>query len=56
MKKGFKLVTTVASLVLAGALLAFGVYAATSSTLTINSTVTFTSEDVQVNVTEMVVV
>lgn len=48
MKKGFKIATTVASLCLAVALLAFGVYAATSSTLTINSTVSFTSQDVQV--------
>ena len=48
MKKGLKIATTVASLCLSVALLAFGVYAATSSTLTINSTVTFTSQDVQV--------
>ena len=48
MKKGFKIATTVASLCLAVALLAFGVYAATSSTLSINSTVSFTSQDVQV--------
>ena len=48
MKKGFKIATTIASLCLSVALLAFGVYAATSSTLTINSTVTFTSQDVQV--------
>lgn len=48
MKKGFRIATTVASLCLAVALLAFGVYAATSSTLTINSTVSFTSQDVQV--------
>ena len=48
MKKGFKIATTVASLCLAVALMAFGVYAATSSTLTINSTVSFTSQDVQV--------
>ncbi len=49
MKKSFKLATTIASLCLAVALLAFGVYAATSSSLTLNSTVTFTSQDVQVN-------
>lgn len=48
MKKGLKLATTIASLCLAVALMAFGVYAATSSTLSINSTVTFTSQDVQV--------
>lgn len=48
MKKGLKIATTVASLCLAVALMAFGVYAATSSTLSINSTVTFTSQDVQV--------
>lgn len=48
MKKGLKIATTVASLCLAVALLAFGVYAATSSTLSINSTVSFTSQDVQV--------
>lgn len=48
MRKGLKIATTVASLCLAVALLAFGVYAATSSTLSINSTVSFTSQDVQV--------
>lgn len=48
MKKGIKIATTIASLCLAVALLAFGVYAATSSTLSINSTVSFTSQDVQV--------
>ena len=48
MKKGLKIATTVASLCLAIALLTFGVYAATSSTLSINSTVSFTSKDVQV--------
>lgn len=48
MKKGLKIATTVASLCLTIALMAFGVYAATSSTLTINSTVSFTSQDVQV--------
>ena len=48
MKKGFKIAITAASLCLSVALLVFGVYAATSSTLTINSTVTFTSQDVQV--------
>lgn len=48
MKKGFKIATTIASLCLSVALLAFGVYAASSSTLSINSTVTFTSQDVQV--------
>ena len=48
MKRGLKIATTVASLCLAIGLLAFGVYAATSSTLSINSTVSFTSQDVQV--------
>ncbi len=48
MKKGFKIATTIAALCLSVALLAFGVYAASSSTLSINSTVTFTSQDVQV--------
>ena len=48
MKKGLKIATTIASLCLAIGLLAFGVYAATSSTLSINSTISFTSQDVQV--------
>ncbi len=48
MKKSVKLITTISALCLSVALLAFGVYAATSSTLTINSTVTFTSQDVEV--------
>ena len=48
MKKGFKIATTIASLCLTVALMAFGVYAATSSTLGISSTVSFTSQDVQV--------
>ncbi len=48
MKKRFKLITTVASLCLAVALMAFGVYAATQSTLQVSSTVTFEAEDIQV--------
>ena len=48
MKKRVKLLTTIASLCLAVALMAFGVYAATQSTLTVNSTISFTSNDVQV--------
>ena len=48
MKKRVKLLTTIASLCLAVALMAFGVYAATQSTLTVNSTISFTSTDVKV--------
>ena len=48
MRKGLKIATTIASLCLTVALMAFGVYAASSSALTINSTVSFTSQDVQV--------
>ena len=48
MKKRVKLLTTIASLCLAVALMAFGVYAASSSELTVASTVTF---EAQVEVT-----
>ena len=48
MKKRVKLLTTIASLCLAVALMAFGVYAASSSTLTVSSSVSFTSNEVQV--------
>ena len=51
MKKNFKLFSTIASLCLAVALMAFGVWAANSTTLTINSKVSFTVSDVFVDVT-----
>ena len=51
MKKKVKLFTTIASLCLAVALMAFGVYAATSVSFTISSKVSFTVSDVFVNVT-----
>ena len=44
MKKRFKLITTVASLCLAVALMAFGVYAASNSTLTVASKVSFEAQ------------
>ena len=44
MKKRVKLLTTIASLCLAVALMAFGVYAAQTSTLTVSSSVSFTSQ------------
>ncbi len=44
MKKRFKIITTVASLCLAVALMAFGVYAAANSTFTVTSSVSFTSQ------------
>ena len=50
MKKRVKLLMTIASLCLAFAIMAFGVYAATSVTATTTSTVTFTAEDVYVNI------
>ena len=51
MKKRFKLITTIASLCLALGMVAFGVYAATSLTLTgTTSTVSFTAEDVFVDI------
>ena len=46
MKKKVKLITTIASLCLAVALMAFGVYAATSESLKVNSSVSFTSTTV----------
>mgnify|MGYP003457385742 CR=1 FL=1 len=46
MKKRVKLSTTIASLCLAVALMAFGVYAAVQTSFTINSTISFTSTDV----------
>ena len=51
MKKNFKLFSTIASLCLAVALMAFGVWAANSTTLTINSKVSLTVSDVFVDVT-----
>lgn len=44
MKKRFKLITTVASLCLAVALMAFGVYAASTSTVTVASKVSFEAQ------------
>lgn len=44
MKRKFKLFATIASLCLSVALMAFGVYAATNSTYTVTSSVTFTSQ------------
>ena len=51
MKKKVKLITTIASLCLAVALMAFGVYAATSVTMRVTSTVKFTVNEVFVEVT-----
>ncbi len=48
MKKRFKIITTIASLCLAVTLMAFGVYAATQSTMEISSRVTFVAKDIQV--------
>ena len=54
MKKRVKLLTTIASLCLAVALMAFGVYAATSATLTVSGTVNFTAaKDVYVKLTNI---
>lgn len=50
MKKRAKIITTVASLCLAVALMAFGVYAATQVTLSITSEVSFTVTDVFVTI------
>lgn len=50
MKKRAKIITTVASLCLAVALMAFGVYAATQVTLGISSEVSFTVQDVFVTI------
>ena len=46
MKKRVKLLTTIASLCLAVALMAFGVYAASNINVTVNSTISFTSSDI----------
>ncbi len=46
MKKRVKLLTTIASLCLAVALMAFGVYAATTISAEVNSTISFTSSDI----------
>lgn len=46
MKKKIKLFTTIASLCLAVALMAFGVYAATSVTMTISGTLSFTATEI----------
>lgn len=51
MKRKFKLITSVASLCLAVALMAFGVYAASKPTVTINGTVSFSAEKVMADVT-----
>ena len=52
MKKKVKLITTIASLGLALALMAFGVYAATSATFNVSTTVTFqATQHVKVTVT-----
>ena len=51
MKKKVKLFTTIASLCLAVALMAFGVYAASTVTYTVNGTVAYTMDDVLVDVT-----
>ena len=51
MKKRVKLLTTIASLCLAVALMAFGVYAANQATLTLGSTVAFNSDNVAVGYT-----
>lgn len=46
MKRKFKLITSVASLCLAVALMAFGVYAATAPSVTVNGSVSFTASNV----------
>ncbi len=51
MKKNFKLFSTIASLCLAVALMAFGVWAATSVSLGVTSKVSFTVSDVFVDIT-----
>ena len=51
MKRKFKLFATVASLCLSVALMAFGVYAASTVTYTVNGTVSYTMDDVLVHVT-----
>ena len=54
MKKRVKLLTTIASLCLAVALMAFGVYAASNPSVTISSNVSFQVSDVYVNITGVV--
>ena len=49
MKKKVKLFTTIASLCLAVALMAFGVYAATTVTATVSGKITFVATDVDVS-------
>ncbi len=51
MKRKFKLFATVASLCLSVALMAFGVYAATSVSYSVSGTVTYQMQDVLVTVT-----
>lgn len=51
MKRKFKLITSVASLCIAIALMAFGVYAASTPTVTVNGTVSFNAEKVLAEVT-----
>lgn len=51
MKRKFKLITSVASLCLAIALMAFGVYAASAPKLTVSGTVTFTADQIYATVT-----
>lgn len=46
MKRKFKLITSVASLCLAVALMAFGVYAATAPSVTVNGSVSFAASNV----------
>ena len=50
MKRKFKLITSVASLCLAIALMAFGVYAASAPKLTVSGTVSFNAENVYATV------
>ena len=50
MKKKMKLFSTIASLCLAVALMAFGVYAATTVNYTVGGTVSYTMNDVLVTV------
>lgn len=49
MKKRAKIITTIASLCLAVALMAFGVYAAQAATLNVTSSVSFVAKDVKVH-------
>ena len=54
MKRKAKIITTIASLCLAVALLAFGVYAATTASLSVTSKVAFEAKDVNVTFTAKV--